>query len=751
MRRWLFAFFLVSGFSSLVYEVVWIRLAMAAFGVTTPFVSIVISVFMGGLAVGSFAGGRLAARTEGSSPSRFLRFYALAEAVVGASGLAVPWLLDRARVGLEGWQGDAAWSGPFYLVASGLAITLVLLPACVAMGATFPLAMAAIRAKEGEALSFSRLYLANVLGATTGTLVSAFALIELLGFRGTILVAACGNAALVAGALVLAASERTSTSARAAAKEAATQSPFPARPLHVLLFLTGSLSMGMEVVWVRMFTPFMGTFVYAFALILATYLVATFLGSAAYRGAGRKGIAGRTGPFVWIAAGTFALLALYAGDPQNSLPWALPSAAQRLLIGIAPVAAAFGFLTPMLVDRASSGDPARAGVAYAVNVVGSILGPLVACFVLLPWLGERATMIVLALPLFWIALASVTHAPHAAMKTPASVALVASIGASAWLVLGTHPYEARFHSFQIRRDATATTFATGEGRSKELFVNGISVTGLTPITKMMVHTPLAWRPKPPERVLVICFGMGTSFRSALTWGVPTTAVELVPGVAELFPYFHADAHECLAKPGAKIVVDDGRRFLERTSERFDLIVIDPPPPVQAAASSLLYSREFYRTAKKRLKPGAILQQWLPEFDPETLVAVVLAIKEEFPFVRGFISCEGSGLHMFASDAPLPNVTGAELAARLPPAAARDLVEWGPEPTAERMFASVLDREVKLDASEFPPGALELTDDRPVNEYFLLRSYRGRQVGIQAPTGAAPGASPNAVRGAGSGR
>jgi predicted membrane-bound spermidine synthase len=516
---------------------------------------------------------------------------------------------------------------------------------------------------------------------------------------------------------------------------------FPARPLHVLLFLTGSLSMGMEVVWTRMFTPFMGTFVYAFALILATYLVATFLGSSAYRGAARKGIAGRTGPFVWIAAGTFALLALYAGDPQNDLPWRLPDASERLFIGLAPVAAAFGFLTPMLVDRASSGDPARAGAAYAVNVVGSILGPLVACFVLLPWLGERATMIALALPLFWIALSSITHSVQPAAKTLASVALVASVAVSVWLIFGTHPYEARFQGFQIRRDATATTFATGEGRQKELYVNGISVTGLTPITKMMVHMPLAWRGKAPERVLVICFGMGTSFRSALTWGAPTTAVELVPGVAELFPYFHADAHDCLAKPGAKIVVDDGRRFLERTSERFDLIVIDPPPPVQAAASSLLYSREFYRTAKKRLKPGAILQQWLPDFDPATLLAVVLSIQAEFPYVRAFQSCEGSGLHFFASDAPLPDVTAAELARRLPPAAARDLVEWGPEPTPEKQFALVLGREAKLDPSQFPPGALPLTDDRPINEYFLLRTYRNSAAEIRPGAGTTGSASP----------
>src|SRR5262249_22959600 len=145
----------------------------------------------------------------------------------------------------------------------------------------------------------------------------------------------------------------------------------------------------------------------------------------------------------------------------------------------------------------------------------------------------------------------------------------------------------------------------------------------------------------------------------------------------------------------------------------------------------LYSREFYRTAKKRLRPGAILQQWLPDFDGDTLLAVVLAIKAEFPHVRSFVSCEGSGLHLFASDAPLPDVTAAELVSRLPAAAAKDLVEWGPEATAEKQFALVLGREVKLDPAQFPPGSLTLTDDRPVNEYFLIRSYKQRNARIQA--------------------
>ncbi len=58
LPRYFLAFFFVSGFCSLVYEVIWLRLSMAKFGVTTPMVSIVLSVFMAGLGLGSWLGGK---------------------------------------------------------------------------------------------------------------------------------------------------------------------------------------------------------------------------------------------------------------------------------------------------------------------------------------------------------------------------------------------------------------------------------------------------------------------------------------------------------------------------------------------------------------------------------------------------------------------------------------------------------------------------------------------------------------------
>ena len=155
----------------------------------------------------------------------------------------------------------------------------------------------------------------------------------------------------------------------------------------------------------------------------------------------------------------------------------------------------------------------------------------------------------------------------------------------------------------ILRDRTATVLATGDGMDKMLLVNGVGMTSLTPITKMMAHFTLSHLQQPPRNALIICFGMGTTFRSAMSWGIPVTVVELVPSVPKLFPYYHPDGAPLLASPRAHIVIDDGRRFLDRSNEKFDAIIIDPPPPLEAAASSLLYSRDFYSLAKQHMTSG----------------------------------------------------------------------------------------------------------------------------------------------------
>ena len=196
--RWYFVFFVISGFCGLVYEVVWLRLAMASFGVTTALASIVISMFMAGLGLGSWAAGRLTRRILDGDGPRALRFYSIAELLVGISALAVPLQLKLGRLLLQQMGSFGAWQTSRYYLLAGLWIAITLIPWCTCMGSTFPLLMAVIRqtARPTSERSFSYLYVANVLGALLGTLASAFVLIELLGFQGTLYVAGTLNTIL---------------------------------------------------------------------------------------------------------------------------------------------------------------------------------------------------------------------------------------------------------------------------------------------------------------------------------------------------------------------------------------------------------------------------------------------------------------------------------------------------------------------------------------------------------------------------
>ena len=189
----------------------------------------------------------------------------------------------------------------------------------------------------------------------------------------------------------------------------------------------------------------------------------------------------------------------------------------------------------------------------------------------------------------------------------------------------------------------------------------------------------------------------------------------------MFWYYHPDGPEIMKSPLSNVVIDDGRRYLERTNQQYDVITIDPPPPVEAAGSSLLYSKEFYTTIKQRLRPDGVLQQWLPEGDPVVHASVARALKESFPYVRVYRSIGGWGYHFFASTRPLPDWTPEQMVQHMPASAVKDLMEWGPEKTPERQFANVLGRGLTLDDMiAEQPNAPALQDDRPLNEYYEIR-------------------------------
>jgi spermidine synthase len=171
-------------------------------------------------------------------------------------------------------------------------------------------------------------------------------------------------------------------------------------------------------------------------------------------------------------------------------------------------------------------------------------------------------------------------------------------------------------------------------------------------------------------------------------------------------------------------VDDGRHYLERNPARYDVVIIDPPPPVEAAGSSLLYSQEFYAVVKERLQPGGILAQWLPWGDEAVQASVARALKNSFAYVYVYPSVEHTGWHFFASDSPIPHRNAAELVARMPAKAVADMMEWGPAKTPDEQFDLMLSAEMTLEQLIAPaPATPALQDDRPINEYFILRTHQ----------------------------
>jgi spermidine synthase len=718
---WYFVFFLVSGFCGILYELIWLRLSMAQFGVTTPLVSIVLSMFMAGLGIGSWAAGALIRRYEDRSQFPPLRLYAVSELLIGISALVVPAQLLWGHRLLEHMSGQVGISSGTYYLVAGAWLALTLIPWCACMGATIPLAMYAIRHDQRTASqkSFSFLYVANLVGAVAGALIPLL-FIETYGFRGTLHIGTVLNFTVALGAVFLSlGATQSATAPSATAEQANGVIPVTQKGILILLFLSGLTTMGMEVVWIRLYTPRVGPMVYSFALILASYLFATFAGSRIYRFWSRwNAIESR---LAWISISLLGLLPLLMTDLR--VAWRLPTPL-CVFFGIMPVSCVIGFLTPMLVDRWSLGDPGRAGRAYAVNVLGCILGPLVAGFILLPVVGERYALLIFIAPY----LVMPAFPVGANLTRPVlRVAAYAMIAASMVILFWTNDFETIFPRRIVLRDSSATVIATGFGplAQKQLLVNGIPMTSLTLITKVMAHLTLASHQNQPQNTLVICFGMGTTFRSSLSWGVDTTVVDLIPSVPKLFPYFHADAPEVLASPLAHIVTDDGRRFLERTSKTFDSIIVDPPPPVPAAGSSLLYSEEFYALVKQHLRTGGIFQQWIPEGDRATESAVAQALRNSFPYIRTFRYTGNPGIHYLASTQPIPVRTPAELASRLPAKAVADFVEWGPYNTAEQQFQILIPDVVSIDALvQRSPGTPPLRDDRPINEYFALRARGG---------------------------
>ena len=394
IKSLLFLLFFVSGFCGLLYQIIWLRIAFASFGVIPQILSVVISVFMLGLSLGSWAGGKWIPSLKKKLNLSAIIFYSLAEIVIGLGAFVVPHLFTFGETLLLP-LGEV--NSTKYLFFSALILGISIFPFCFAMGTTYPFMMSFVQESElGERTSFSYLYLANGIGATLGAIITALFLVEKLGFSNTLSFGAFGNFSLAIICLI------KGFHSKPIQKIKQTNLPLKTKNIeswfikkknrvYSVLFITGLTSLAMEVAWVRGFTPVLKTTIYSFAAILATYLFSTILGSQLYR---RHLNRHKTIPTIKII-GTcfiFSFFPIFLGDPYIN-----PNA-PILLASILPLCMALGYLTPKIIDQVSQGDPNQAGRAYAINIFGGILGPLLAGYFLIPKFGVKSTLVLLSIP-----------------------------------------------------------------------------------------------------------------------------------------------------------------------------------------------------------------------------------------------------------------------------------------------------------------------------------------------------------------
>ena len=727
--------FVASGAAGLMYQVVWSSQLIIIFGNTTEAIGTIVSAFMAGLGLGGLVGGFISPRLRHP-----LRVYGLVELAVGGSALLVP----------GGFQLLAGMYRSAYDTTSGteltvvrLALTLVTVtPVTFLMGLSLPLLTRhLVTSMRTAGAHMGRLYGANTFGAMAGTLASGFILIEVLGLSATTHVAVGLN--LLAGSIALVLARRQHMANVAAAEQQGSVrdalNPRLRTLIYAATFVSGFVALSLEVLWTRMLAEGTGSLIYNFVAILAVYLLGIAAGGGAYRAVSHPGRdTPRSLAVAFLGVALFTVLTV----PLATM-W-LPAANVARAGVLLPATVCMGYAFP-LSARLLTRDPAHGsrsiGVLYAWNTMGSILGSLAAAFILAGTLGTNASILVLgaadaavALLLLLSGIRSLGSAPFrlslAATALIVAPPLLAISGSPLVLTATEHHLAAAGRPFHHTEDRLSTVDAVGGRPSqRRLYASGTGLTTLSVDTKLMAYMPKVMRPH-AQYFLDICFGMGTTYRSALILGMNTDAVDLSPSVPLQMPVFYPDALSYLRSPLSRIITADGRNYVRLTSRRYDIISVDPPPPIQAAGAAVLYTQEFYADAHHALRPNGLMLQWLYfGVDLEQLREHLRTFRSQFPHVLILISPRHGGLYMLGSDAPI--TWDAATAARIlgSPQAAADI---GSAPDyrylPKQSWPAILDSMFWMQDAEvgrFVGDGPMITDDHPLTEYYLLHQLFNR--------------------------
>ena len=644
-----------SGTAALIYQVLWIKQLSLVVGVEVYSITVSVSAFFAGLAGGGALLGRVADRSK-----RPLALYCLLESGVAVGGVAATVALAHTAglfVAIESRAGIVAWILLFLLVGA---------PAFL-MGGTLPVAVRSLAAGRSRvAKTGGWVYAANTAGGIVGALLSSFVLVPWLGVRGTALAAAVFN--LVAAGMALALDRRyAAVQSRAKSEEARAWSS-GSRTALALYAVAGGVALGYEVVWSQALAQFLSTRVFAFSIVLATYLAGLVVGSALYaRFSSRVHDAWGVFALLISAAGVVALLEIaglglwqlrFQIDAGNIVFSATGSEFARMSAQFLIAAIGVVFVPTVLLGAAFpavlqlTARPERTGrdvgVILALNTAGGIAGTLLTGFLLVPSLGLVRTLGLLAVAAATVGALAVLFGPRVGRKLQAAVFSLGLIAVAAGfltpqdrlarLLLTTRGGGALVF-YQESRGATVAVVQqrSGDNVFRRLYIQGVSNSGdAMPSLRYMrlqAMLPLLIHRGEPKSALVIGFGTGITAGAVLRYpGLERrVCVELLPAVVhagELFP----ENYKAGSDPRMQIRISDGRHELLRSSERYDLVTLELPPP-SAQGIANLYSTEFYRLASKRMERDGLFAQWLPlatQNDEDTR-SLVRSFLDVFPY------------------------------------------------------------------------------------------------------------------------
>ena len=627
-NRLLFAAIFISGFSALVYQLIWVRLLGLVFGVSSFAVATVAAVFLLGLGLGGYCFGRWSERARDP-----LRVYLYVELGIAATSLLSYFVIETLSV-YRHLYGYAYNNLGFYgLSMARLALsTLVLLPPVFLIGGTMPLiAKYFLRNTASLGSGFGRLYYVNTLGACAGTLLTGFVFVRAFGVAATLMIAIAGNL-LVA---LIVATRKQATGPAVPGAEAQDRAPYSY--MLPVLFLTGFISLSYEVLWVRILSTYGLSTSQAFSLILAGFLLGFSVGSWVVtrkvdRHARREAWFGSVA-IMTALSGALVLVVLRQFDSITAMfadfmpgYYLAPGLALAFVVSFVP-AIFMGILFPLgvlIYARDVDQIGAKAGNTFLFNTAGCVFGSLLTGFVLIPFIGMWNTTLVLVNLGLLIAVVLLLRGQGRQRAQWAAVLLVA-VTANLLVFADGKTFHARlqapgqgaaatgFEVIYYAEGYSGTVTAIERGDYRGLFVDGQNVSGTDRVlladSKMLAHLPLLLAEE-PQSALTVGYGTGTTSGSMLLHDVDVYAAEIEEKIIEAAPLFSRVNYDSHLDPRLNIVLDDARNFISMTQRKFDVIATDVTN-LKYKRNPYLYTREYFQLMHDALTPSGVAAAWLP--------------------------------------------------------------------------------------------------------------------------------------------